>query len=88
MEEMVRSWFVTACRLARLPTIRSPVLEKATTDGVVLPPSALGMMPGSPPSITATQEFVVPRSIPMILDIHETLLTKVQSNFAPQGEKM
>ena len=46
------------------------------------------MMTGSPPSITATQEFVVPRSIPMILDIHETLLTKVQSNFAPQGEKM
>jgi hypothetical protein len=27
----------------------------------------LGMTTGSPPSMTATHEFVVPRSIPMIL---------------------
>ena len=47
-------------------TMRSPVLENATTDGVVRPPSALGMTIGSPPSITATQLLVVPRSIPMI----------------------
>ena len=46
-----------------------PVLENATTDGVVRPPSALGMMTGSPPSITATQLLVVPRSIPIVLDI-------------------
>jgi hypothetical protein len=38
---------------------------KATTDGVVRAPSALGMTRGSAPSITATQEFVVPRSMPM-----------------------
>jgi hypothetical protein len=40
---------------------------KATTEGVGLEPSGLGMTTGSPPSITATQEFVVPRSIPMTL---------------------
>ena len=58
-----------AWRLATWPTSRSPVLVNATTDGMVRPPSALGMTVGSPPSITATTEFVVPRSIPMILPI-------------------
>src|SRR6516162_10282665 len=37
----------------------------ATIEGVVRAPSALGMTTGSPPSITATHEFVVPRSIPI-----------------------
>jgi hypothetical protein len=55
-----------AWRFATWPTIRSPVLENATTDGVVLAPSALAMTTASPPSMTETQEFVVPRSIPMI----------------------
>ena len=83
MEETVRSWFVTACRLAKLPTMRSPVFENATTDGVVRPPSALGMMTGSPPSITATQELVVPRSIPMIFAINY-VPPRVKSNLLPQ----
>src|SRR5260370_36729636 len=39
----------------------------ATTDGVVRAPSWLGITTGSPPCITATTEFVVPRAIPMIL---------------------
>ena len=69
MEEMVRSGLVMAWRLATWPTMRSPVLEKATTDGVVRLPSALGMTTASPPSMTATQELVVPRSIPITLDI-------------------
>jgi hypothetical protein len=38
---------------------------KPTIEGVVLPPSALAITTGSPPSITATHEFVVPKSIPM-----------------------
>jgi hypothetical protein len=63
-EEMVRSTLVTACRLAGSPTSTSPSLLKATTDGVVRMPSAFAMTLGSPPSSTATQEFVVPRSIP------------------------
>ena len=58
---------VTAWRLASWPTSRSPVLVKATTVGMVRPPSADAMTVGSPPSITATTEFVVPRSMPMIL---------------------
>jgi hypothetical protein len=34
------------------------------TDGVVRAPSALAITVASPPSMTATTEFVVPRSIP------------------------
>ena len=63
-ERMVRSTLVTAWRLAISPTRTSEFLAKATTDGVVRPPSALAMTVGSPPSRTATTEFVVPRSIP------------------------
>ena len=55
---------VTAWRLAALPTSRSPVFVNATTDGVVRPPSAFGTTTGSPPSMTAMQEFVVPKSMP------------------------
>ncbi len=67
IEKTVFSGFVTACRLATWPTSRSPDLVKPTTDGVIRLPSGLVMTTGSPPSITATTEFVVPRSIPMIL---------------------
>src|SRR6478672_5236253 len=64
---MVLAGFVTAWRLASWPTRRSPVFVKATTDGTVRPPSAEAMTVGSPPSMTATTLFVVPRSMPMIL---------------------
>jgi hypothetical protein len=40
-------------------------LENATTDGVVLDPSAFSITLACFPSITATQELVVPRSIPI-----------------------
>ena len=43
------------------------VVLKCNHRSVVLAPSALGMTTGSPPSSTATQEFVVPKSIPIIL---------------------
>ena len=36
----------------------------STTDGVVRPPSAFGTTTGSPPSMTAMHEFVVPKSMP------------------------
>jgi hypothetical protein len=39
----------------------------ATIDGVVRMPSALAITTGVVPSMTDTHEFVVPRSIPMIL---------------------
>ena len=66
-EAIVLVGFVTACLLAGSPTLISPPSTKAITDGVVLLPSALGITTGSLPSITETQEFVVPKSIPIIL---------------------
>ena len=59
---LVRAW-----RLAIWPTSRSPFAVKPTIEGVVRAPSWLGMTCGAPPSITATQEFVVPRSMPISL---------------------
>src|SRR4051794_6190435 len=67
MEKTVLAGFVTAWRLATVPTRRSPPWVNATTDGVVRPPSAFSMTVGSPPSRTAMHEFVVPRSMPMVL---------------------
>src|SRR4051812_6978307 len=58
---------VTAWRLAGWPTRRSPASRKATTDGVVRAPSAFSITFGVLPSMMATHEFVVPRSIPIIL---------------------
>lgn len=59
------SGLVTAYLLAALPTNLSPSLVKATTEGVVLIPSAFSITFYLPPSIMATQELVVPRSIPI-----------------------
>ena len=42
-------------------------IQMKLLNGVVLPPSALGITLASPPSITDTTEFVVPKSIPIIL---------------------
>ncbi len=69
MENTVFKGLVMDWRLAIWPTRRSPVSVKATTDGVVRAPSTLAMTLGSPPSITATHELVVPKSMPMGLDI-------------------
>src|SRR3954452_5400443 len=65
MEKTVFCGLVTACRLATVPTRRSPDCANATTEGVVRPPSAFSMTVGSPPSRTAMHEFVVPRAMPM-----------------------
>ena len=66
-EKTVFSGLVTAWRLATAPTRRSPPCVNATTDGVVRAPSEFSMTFGSPPSSTAMHEFVVPRSIPIVL---------------------
>ena len=57
---------VSAWRLAIWPTSRSPFAVKPTIEGVVRAPSWLGITWGTPPSITATHEFVVPRSMAII----------------------
>src|SRR4030065_1339326 len=69
IEKTVFSGFTTAWRLATWPTRISLPLPVPPTEGVSRPRSSLMMILGSPPSITATTEFVVPRSIPMIFAI-------------------
>src|SRR5262249_11518241 len=71
---MVRSGLVTAWRLAGWPTSRSPSSLNATIEGVVRMPSAFSMTFGVAPSMTATHELVVPRSIPMTLPMIRPLL--------------
>src|SRR2546427_4674722 len=82
MERKVRSGFVMAWRLATSPTRISPVLLKATTEGVVRWPSALGMTTGSPPSRTETTELVVPRSIPTAFGMAHPFLLALLALFA------
>src|SRR6185503_12453180 len=65
IENTVFSGLVIACRLATCPTRTSPSFVKPTTEGVIRLPSWLGMTTGLPPSITATTELVVPRSMPI-----------------------
>jgi hypothetical protein len=65
---------VTAWRLADWPTRRSPFLAKATMEGVVRAPSAFSITLTSLPSMMATQELVVPRSMPMTLLIRMLLV--------------
>src|SRR4029077_9845562 len=65
--KIVRSGLVTAWRLAAWPTRRSPASVNATIDGVVRAPSLFSMTLALLPSITATHELVVPRSIPITL---------------------
>src|SRR6516164_10908164 len=83
--KMVRSGLVTAWRFAGWPTRRSPSSVKATMDGVVRMPSAFSMTFGVLPSITATQELVVPRSIPMTLAMVLNPLYLRQVGLAPQA---
>src|SRR5512140_1547308 len=67
---MVLRELVTACRFAASPTSRSPDFVNATTEGVVRLPSEFSSTAGSPPSITAMQEFVVPKSMPSTFAIN------------------
>src|SRR5271166_676485 len=71
---MVLRELVTAWRFAASPTTRSPDLVKATTDGVVRLPSEFSRTSGSPPSMTAMQELVVPKSMPNTLAIKSFLV--------------
>ena len=67
-----------ACLLAGSPTSSCPPLVRATTEGNIFPaavgPSALGIMVGFPPIVTAAAEFVVPRSMPNTLSLFSLLI--------------
>src|SRR6202140_4859973 len=69
MENTVFSGLVTACRFATWPTRRSPFLVMATTEGVSREPSLFSRTVGSPASMTAITELVVPRSMPITFAI-------------------
>src|SRR5688500_8184077 len=68
---------VTACRLADWPTRTSSSLVKATMDGVVRSPSLFSITRGLPPSMIATQELVVPRSMPMTFAMYVRLRSSI-----------
>ena len=72
MAKSVFSELVTAWRLAAWPTRRSSSV-KATIEGVVRAPSEFSITRACLPSMMATQELVVPRSIPMTFDMHDFL---------------
>src|SRR3989454_8236864 len=79
-----------AWRFAIWPTRRSPFSVNPTTDGVVRFPSALAMTTGSPPDMMATQEFVVPRSIPITLPMafsFPSSLNHDRPNHQPLGRR-
>ena len=70
----------SADRVMGAPTLTSP-LSNDTIDGVVLLPSEFTTTTGSPPSMTDTHEFVVPKSIPIILDIFSLLIYKYENGW-------
>src|SRR5580692_1177823 len=77
MAKRVLEGLVTAWRLAGWPTRRSPSSRMATTEGVVRAPSAFSITFGVLPSMMATHELVVPRSMPIIL-LMRTLVSLLQ----------
>ncbi len=80
MAKKVLDGLVTAWRLAGWPTTRSPSSWMPTTDGVVRTPSAFSITLGVLPSMIATHELVVPRSMPIIL-----LISKLKLSFLADG---
>src|SRR5512134_2674613 len=79
MANRVFSGLVTDWRFAGWPTSRSPASVNATIDGVVRAPSVFSMTRTSLPSMTATHEFVVPRSMPITLLISHLFLRQAQA---------
>src|ERR1700686_3992432 len=77
---MVFSGLVMLWRLAGWPTRTWPSSVKATIDGVVRPPSAFSITLALFPSITATQELVVPRSMPIAFAMIRLLVQKMRVN--------
>ena len=81
MANRVFCGLVTAWRLAGWPTSTSLSLVKATMEGVVRSPSLFSMTRGLPPSMMATHELVVPRSMPMTF-----AMCLLRRNLFPKGD--
>src|ERR1700731_3961361 len=64
-----------------------PVVGEATMEGVVRPPSAFSMTLALLPSMTATQELVVPRSIPIAFAISCSLFVRVKRFRCIEGHR-
>ena len=77
---------LVTCLFARMPQSRSPSFVNATTDGVVLDPSEFSMTFGLLPSITATHELVVPKSIPITAPLTSELLHTRYTGTKESGE--
>src|ERR1700759_4930053 len=67
-------------RLAGWPTRTWPSSVKATIDGGVRPPSAFSITLALFLSITATEELVVPRSMPIAFAMIRLLVQKMRVN--------
>src|SRR3979490_2110658 len=74
MAKILFSGLGTLCRFAGCPTSTPRLSVNATIEGVVRAPSAFSITFGALPSITATQELVVPRSIPIALAMVQLLM--------------
>src|SRR6185437_7306632 len=83
MANRVLCGLVTAWRLAGWPTSTSLSLVKATIDGVVRSPSLFSITRGLPPSMMATHELVVPRSIPITF-----AMFLLRQNLFPKGDEV
>ena len=68
-------WEISASSWFYYKNTNTP-FENATTDGVVLDPSEFSITLACFPSITATQELVVPRSIPITVPLTPSDLKK------------
>ena len=68
---MVRLTLLVTCPFADCPIRRSPSSVNATKDGVVRSPCELAITSNRPSFSTATQELVVPRSMPITISLSE-----------------
>ncbi len=84
IEKIVFSGFITAWRLATVPTRRSSLSVNATTDGVVRPPSAFSSIVRLAALDDGHAELVVPRSIPMV---RATVILLLRRQFSTSDSK-
>ena len=73
-ESTVRSGAAAAWLRARRPTMTAPASSSPTHEGRMVSPSSSTIV-GFPPETIATSEFVVPRSMPMMVSSSAALVS-------------